>query len=206
MSSPKTIHYLIIIILINYISSKKIARSTSTANIQENPLMLKFSQWFEDRKNPGPFGSTHQFDSTGCVLTPEFVTEMEDYKPNVQKILDTILKGNFKAVAYEDLTTFVDLFGHRVSGGGTMDKAVTYLGEKMADLKLSNLHEEVTKIPVWSKGIEIAMIIDPVEVELNIRALGLTMETPKDGITAPILVVHSFSELEEQKDDVKISN
>lgn len=201
MSYPKTIRYLIVIILIDYISSKKIAQST---NIQENPLMLKFSQWFEDRRNPGPFGSSHKFNSSGCTLTPEVIAEIEGYKSNVQLIVESILHGNFKGVAYEDLTEFVDLFGHRISGGEVMDKAVSYLGEKMGDLKLSSLSEEIAKIPVWSRGTEIAMIIDPVELELNIRAMGLTVETPKQGITAPVLVLHSFGELEEQKDDVKI--
>lgn len=196
MSYSKTTQHLLIIPLIIIVFSKTILGYINSS--QDNPFMLKSDKWLEDRKHPSPFGSSHIFNTLDCSLSPELVDEIFLLKKNVEKIVDLILKGEFRRLAYENLTVFTE----RTSGSEVLDKAISFLNEKMADLHLSNMHEEIIEIPIWSRGFEVAMVIDPLKMELHIRAFGMTVETPKKGLIAPILVVHSFRELEEQKDDV----
>lgn len=43
-------------------------------------------------------------------------------------------------------------------------------------------------------------------MEIHIRGFKMTVETPKEGIEAEILVVSNLQQLEQYKDEVKLSN
>jgi len=52
------------------------------------------------------------------------------------------------------------------------------------------------------RGEEKATLISPRMKDLSILGLGYTVGTPPDGITAPVLVVSSFEELQQRANEV----
>jgi hypothetical protein len=60
---------------------------------------------------------------------------------------------------------------------------------------LENVRLQPVKVPHWVRGSEWARIVSPVQRPLPILGLGLSVGTPKEGITAPVVVVRSFEEL-----------
>src|SRR5712692_10582382 len=68
-----------------------------------------------------------------------------------------------------------------------------------AQMKKDGLENVVTprvKVPHWVRGNESAAILDPVAKPLTILGLGGSIATPKKGITAEVVPVSSFAELE----------
>ncbi|HUL75831.1 MAG TPA: M20/M25/M40 family metallo-hydrolase [Vicinamibacteria bacterium] len=51
------------------------------------------------------------------------------------------------------------------------------------------------RVPRWVRGHEWARVVSPAPRELPMLGLGMSVGTPKDGITAPVVVVRSFEEL-----------
>ena len=63
----------------------------------------------------------------------------------------------------------------------------------------ANVRGEPVMVPHWVRGAESATLIAPREAPLRMLGLGGSIGTPPDGITAEVLVVHSFDELERRK-------
>jgi len=52
------------------------------------------------------------------------------------------------------------------------------------------------KVPRWVRGREWARVVSPSPRELPMLGLGMSVGTPKEGITAPVVVVRTFEELD----------
>jgi hypothetical protein len=61
---------------------------------------------------------------------------------------------------------------------------------------LENPRIQPVKVPYWVRGRESARVIAPVEKPLHMLGLGGSVGTPPEGITAAVVVVGSFDELE----------
>ncbi len=103
--------------------------------------------------------------------------------------------------AYQRLEDLADKIGPRLVGSPQADAAVTQVAAalKGAGLKVSL---QPAKVPHWVRGAEQAQLVDypgrPAGVvqNLHLTTLGGSVATPEGGITAPVLVVHSFDELQ----------
>lgn len=104
--------------------------------------------------------------------------------------------------AYDKLATLTDTIGHRLSGEPSLDRAIAWAAQAMKDDGLE-VHTEKVMVPHWQRGAEDADLVTPVARPLHLIGLGGSVGTPKGGITAPIVVVHSFKELEAKGDAVK---
>jgi hypothetical protein len=93
----------------------------------------------------------------------------------------------------EYLTTEI---GHRLSGSTGLERAIDWAAERMEEEGLY-VRKLPVKVPHWVRGQESARLVAPVERSLSILGLGGSVGTPEGGITAPVVAVTSFEELEQ---------
>ena len=98
--------------------------------------------------------------------------------------------------AYRDLASLCDGIGHRLSGSPELDKAIVWAQDRMTAAGLKNVHTEPVMVPHWVRGAERAEMVAPRAQPLHILGLGGSVGTPADGVTADVVVVGSFAELD----------
>jgi len=99
--------------------------------------------------------------------------------------------------AYTDLAWLCDRIGHRLSGSPQLDQAIAWAQSRLKAAGLVNVHAEPVMVPHWVRGREAAELLLPTPHRLNILGLGGTVGTPPGGLTADVVVVGSFDELEQ---------
>ena len=104
--------------------------------------------------------------------------------------------------AYAKLSQLTDRIGHRLAGSPELDKAIAWAVQTMKDDGLAARTEKVM-VPHWVRGDEEAALLAPVARPLPVLGLGGTVPTPKGGITANVVVVHDWAELEARAAEVK---
>lgn len=104
--------------------------------------------------------------------------------------------------AFDKLSELTDRIGHRLSGSPELDRAIAWAGKAMTDDGLA-VHTEHVMVPHWVRGVEEATIVSPIERPLSLIGLGGSVSTPKGGLTAPVVVVHDWKELDAKGDAVK---
>ena len=105
--------------------------------------------------------------------------------------------------AYKDLAWLCDHIGHRLSGSPQLDVAIAWAQARLKAAGLVNVHAEPVMVPHWVRGREAADLILPAPHRLNILGLGGTVGTPEGGLTADVVVVGSFDELDQLGQAVK---
>ncbi|MBN8249860.1 MAG: M20/M25/M40 family metallo-hydrolase, partial [Verrucomicrobia bacterium] len=98
-------------------------------------------------------------------------------------------------VPHRRLSHLCDTFGPRYSGTTNLESATDWVLEELRRDGLENVRGEPVPVRRWRRGAESALLIAPHPESLPVLALGGTVGTPPDGITAPVLVVSSFAEL-----------
>src|SRR2546426_3665829 len=117
----------------------------------------------------------------------------QTYRETADKIINTALEDNS---GYEKLAYLCDRIGNRISGSPALERAIEWAAAQMKKDGLENVVTPAVKVPHWVRGQESAWLIEPVRQPLHMLGLGGSIATPKDGITAPVVVVASFSDLE----------
>ena len=107
------------------------------------------------------------------------------------------------SAAYRRLGRLVDTFGHRLSGSASLEAAIDWILDLMKADGLENVRGEPVMVPHWVRGAESAELVKPRAARLAMLGLGNSVGTPKAGITAPVLVVASFEELQRRAADAK---
>lgn len=107
------------------------------------------------------------------------------------------------SAAYDRLGRMVDTFGNRLSGSESLERTIDWVLAEMKKDGLANARTEPVKVPHWVRGKESVELVSPRKVTLPMLGLGGSIATPKGGITAPVLVVASFAELEMRKAEAK---
>lgn len=104
--------------------------------------------------------------------------------------------------AYAKLAELTDKIGNRLAGSAALDRAIAWAVKTMKDDGIEVRTEKVM-VPHWARGIEMGAITSPVARDLHLLALGGSVATPPGGITAPVVVVHSWDELDQKREQVK---
>jgi carboxypeptidase Q len=121
------------------------------------------------------------------------------------KVRDTALQSGY---AYERLADMTDLIGPRLSGSDGAAAAVTQVAAELRKLGAKVTLQPV-KVPHWVRGAESAELVEytgrpaGITQRVVLTALGGSSATPAAGITAPVIVVHSFDELKARAAEVK---
>ena len=96
--------------------------------------------------------------------------------------------------------------GQRISGSVGAEKGVAYVKRQLETLGLDKVYLQEVMVPKWVRGEkETAYFLDnKTKISIPICALGGSIATSKNGLTAEVIEVHSLKELETLgKDKVK---
>jgi carboxypeptidase Q len=152
------------------------------------------------------FSSTISIPETSgqnCSLNPALIAEIQSYQPIANLIIETATNGAFKGMVYNETAKMVDKFGARLAGLPALEDSIDYMLEKMRTAGMANVRGENVTVPVWVRGNEKAEMLQPRLQPLTILGLIFSVGTPPEGITAEVLVVETFKELEENAELAK---
>ena len=129
------------------------------------------------------------------LLTPPLLAaqDVAAYQPTADRIIAAALSDS---QAYARLAELADRFGHRLSGSESLERAIDWILAAMQRDSLQNVRGEPVMVPHWVRGRESAEVVLPAARPLPMLGLGGSIGTPRGGITADLLVVSSFADLE----------
>src|SRR3954469_9793160 len=128
---------------------------------------------------------------TPPVYSPQTIAELK-------QLQQAALKSDY---AYRQVAHLSNNIGPRLSGSVQAQKAVDYVAAELKALGLEVQLEKVT-VPHWVRGEETATLAEFPGMAENttqkivLCALGASVATPPEGVTADVLVVQDFDELE----------
>ena len=98
---------------------------------------------------------------------------------------------------YSWLDDLSNKIGARLSGSAGAQKGVEYTKAQLETLGLDKVYLQEVMVPKWVRGEkEVAYILDnKTKTTIPVCALGGSIATPKNGITAEVIEVHSIKEI-----------
>lgn len=101
--------------------------------------------------------------------------------------------------AYKMLTELCTNIGPRLSGSPEAERAVVWVEKQMRTIGLENIQRVPCMVPHWVRGKpeSATMKAAGTKTRLSICALGGSVATPKGGLEADVVEVHSLKEAEE---------
>jgi Zn-dependent M28 family amino/carboxypeptidase len=139
---------------------------------------------------PGEETPTPTPTATPNVFSPQTLSDLK-------RIQQAALSSDY---AYRQVAHLADNIGPRLSGSAQAAKAVEYVA---GELKTIGCEVQLEKVmaPHWVRGEETAALVswpgmaDGTTQKILLCALGTSVATPKDGITADVVTVRNFDEL-----------
>src|ERR1700761_6492042 len=113
----------------------------------------------------------------------------------IRKIYDEELVNG---QCYGNLHYLCKNIGQRISGSANAQKAVEWGKKLMESYGFDRVFLQPVMVPHWVRGAkeEGVIIKGDTKIKVHIAALGMSVATPKEGITAPVIELHSLKELE----------
>jgi carboxypeptidase Q len=121
-------------------------------------------------------------------------------RDNANRLIDAALRDT---TAYDRLAILTDRFGPRLSGSKPLEDALDWILARMQQDGFANVRGEAAMVPHWVRGEESATLVSPRTTALHMIGLGMSVGTPPQGITAPVLVVDSFEDLQRRAAEAK---
>lgn len=122
----------------------------------------------------------------------------------IRRLADEVLT---RSTAYENLRVLTKQIGGRLAGSPQMVKAEKWGAEALKTAGADKVFTQECMVPHWVRGEkEQARIVSrrrDFVPPLNILALGNSVGTGKKGVTAPVIEIKSFDELEARKSELK---
>lgn len=133
-----------------------------------------------------------------CLIgLPGFISAadswLDEYRAPAAKLIGEALADRH---AWNRLAELTDTFGHRLAGSEALSRAIVWAQEEMKKDGLEHVRAEKVMVPHWVRGRESAAIVEPVQHPIAMLGLGNSVGTPPDGITAELVIVRNFDELE----------
>ena len=120
----------------------------------------------------------------------------------IRKIADEIFHNS---TAYSNLYTLTKTIGQRLSGSPSTYTSEKWAQEAVKKAGADQVYLQKTMIPHWVRGgkDQAALITGKNRQSLEVIALGNSVSTPPAGITAPMILIRDFDELEKRKNEIK---
>lgn len=136
--------------------------------------------------------------SVATVLPAQTTTSSKEdiakaYSATAKKIFDSARSKN---QSYAKLIQLCDDIGHRLSGSESLDKAIAWSQSVLKEDGHENVQAEKVMVNKWVRGKEHCRMLTPREFEIPMLGLGGSVATPKEGITAEVIVVSDKDELD----------
>jgi carboxypeptidase Q len=125
--------------------------------------------------------------------------DVSSYRETAERIV-AAARGD--STAWDRLTELTDRFGSRLAGSPALEAALRWSAERMREDGLDRVELEPVTVRHWVRGSESLEIVEPFADELVMLGLGNSVGTRPEGLTAELLVVGSFEELERRADEV----
>ncbi|MBI5281474.1 MAG: M20/M25/M40 family metallo-hydrolase [Candidatus Solibacter usitatus] len=118
----------------------------------------------------------------------------EAYRETAAKLIGAALadQGGWRKMMH-----LCDRIGHRLAGSTGLERAVEWCAAEMKREGLANVQTPLVKVPHWVRGKESATMLEPLASPIAMLGLGGSVGTPPEGITAEVVAVSSFDELEQ---------
>ncbi|MBQ4834117.1 M20/M25/M40 family metallo-hydrolase [Pseudoalteromonas sp. MMG010] len=135
---------------------------------------------------------------TGLLLASSFLASaaQTEFTPKqlkqVEQLKENISKSNLSFNILESLTTEI---GPRLPGSKNDALAVAWAQAKFKELGFDKVWIEKATFPKWQRFSESGKILTPSEQPLHLTALGNSVSTPKEGITAAVVLFETLDEL-----------
>ncbi|XP_068627661.1 carboxypeptidase Q-like [Battus philenor] len=134
-------------------------------------------------------------DYSECVLDPDLLNEIASYKNVTDTIMSEIINNTWGKTMYDEYTNFIDKFGARPAGTIVLENAIDHMINLTKNYGLNTVTTEKVLTPHLVRGSEAAVMIQPRLKRIAILGLVPSVTTPANGITAEVIVVRSFDEL-----------
>jgi hypothetical protein len=120
----------------------------------------------------------------------------------ISKISDEIFQHS---AAYSNLHTLTKTIGPRLSGSPQTYSAEKWGQDALKQAGADRVYLQKAMIPHWVRGgrDQAALISGKTRQTLAVIALGNSVSTKPGGLTAPMILIHDFDELERKKDEIK---
>jgi carboxypeptidase Q len=136
---------------------------------------------------------------TPTPLPPPTV-RIDSYRAAAARIIGAALTSDR---AYSRLAHLTDHIGHRLSGSKNLERAIEWAIAEMKRDGLDNVRPEKVMVPHWVRGEESLEMLTPASQKLTMLGLGNSIGTPAQGITAEVVVVRNFEELDRLGEGVR---
>lgn len=121
---------------------------------------------------------------------------------NYQSVADKIIAaGREKNDSWIKLQELCDDIGNRLSGSESLNQAIEWAQRSMKADGQENVRAEPVEVRKWVRGNESCELVSPRQYKIEMLALGGSVGTPKEGITAEVVVVPNKEALDALPDD-----
>jgi carboxypeptidase Q len=125
---------------------------------------------------------------------PENLSVHDRYWKTAEDLISASQEGN---EGWNRLVYLCRSIGHRLSGSPGYEAAVNWAAAEMRRDGLQFVSTPPVWVTYWERGPEYAALVTPEFRTLSILGLGGSIPTPPGGITAPVIAVRSFAELDQ---------
>lgn len=144
------------------------------------------------------------FLTSSFLFSQSFVNNSEEH---YSEIADQLIKSSLSEMrGYDWLRDLCENIGPRLSGSEESMRAIYWAKEKFEAMGVDSVWLQPVMVPKWERGdFEEAEIMNSKKYtgrKLNVAALGGSISTSKDGLSANIVEVFSLDELKDRADEI----
>ncbi|MFA5504972.1 MAG: M20/M25/M40 family metallo-hydrolase [Vulcanimicrobiota bacterium] len=134
------------------------------------------------------------------LLQPIAAQQVSDYQQTADSIVE---KARTSELGWARLSTICTLYPHRLSGTTALEEAIDWVLEEMEADGFDRVTTQEVIVPHWERGVERLTVLKEKPEELTVMALGGSVSTPAEGIEAELLVVESYEELDQRREEAR---